>query len=209
MPYSSMFMTLSQLESIGMDFQSYLNFTKRIVQKEWVSEVYEPEKMLRYTAANLERMEYVLQNLQINKKLYNKLQEPSASGVWMVISEPWCGDAAQIVPVLYLVSCCNPDIEFRLVLRDSHPEIMDQYLTDGNRSIPILVCYDPISGEEKWKWGPRPEALQQMLLTHQASAEETFGSMVRKLHAWYREDLGKHIQEELIDTINKYGKENL
>lgn len=197
----------------SLDFDAYMELTRNLVNRKVVTPVYEPEKMLKYTAANLERMEYVLQHLQINKKLYNRLQQPGFSMDWLVITEPWCGDASQIVPVLYLVSQCNADIRFRLVLRDEHPELMKQYTTRNTDSIPILICYDRNSGKPMGHWGPRPKVLQEILENYQLQEGESFGTLVRKLHAWYREDLGTQIQEELLLTtqqwINQYAEQNL
>jgi hypothetical protein len=189
-----------------LSFEEYLQMSRDIVSGKQKEKIYEPESMLRYTRSNLERMEYVLREMTIEKKLYNRLSEQLPPMQWVVITEPWCGDASQLVPVLYLVACCSSDIRFSLILRDKNPKIMDQYLTDGSRSIPLLMVFEESSGECIGRWGPRPQNLQQKLQQMKLDETSDFRSLVRNIHEWYRQDLGKSCQQELIDLIPQWKK---
>ena len=62
--------------------------------------------------------------------------------IWLVISEGWCGDAAQNMPVVEKIVDEMPNVEIRYVLRDENLELMDQYLTNGGRSIPKALFVD-------------------------------------------------------------------
>src|SRR5688500_9566819 len=57
----------------------------------------------------------------------------------LVIVEDWCGDASTTVPIVAKFAESVPELELRLIQRDVHPEVMDQYLTNGSRSIPIVI----------------------------------------------------------------------
>ena len=65
----------------------------------------------------------------------------------MVISEGWCGDAAQILPVINKMALVSNKIEFRIVLRDENPALMDAFLTNGGKAIPKVIMIDNESGE--------------------------------------------------------------
>jgi hypothetical protein len=61
----------------------------------------------------------------------------------MVITEDWCGDALYNVPVLAKLVEGNPNVEMRVFLRDKNPDLMDQYLNQGQyRSIPVFAFFD-------------------------------------------------------------------
>ena len=80
---------------------------------------------------------------------------------WFVLTEGWCKDAAQIVPVLHALAKLNSNIELKVLLRDDNLDLMDQYLTNGKRrSIPRLIAVDPDVMEELSSWGPSA-AIQQ------------------------------------------------
>ncbi len=60
----------------------------------------------------------------------------------LVLAEDWCGDASNTIPVLAKVAEQVPGLELRVLRRDEHPEVMDRYLTNGARSIPIVIALD-------------------------------------------------------------------
>ena len=60
-----------------------------------------------------------------------------------------------------------PGLELRIVLRDEHPEVMDRYLTNGSRSIPIVIALDE-EFRELGHWGPRPRELQAWVMEQPA-----------------------------------------
>ncbi|MCQ4503980.1 thioredoxin family protein, partial [Vibrio parahaemolyticus] len=61
---------------------------------------------------------------------------------WLVISESWCGDAAHVMPILNKVAELNDAIDYKIVLRDDNEALMDQFLTNGGKSIPKLIMLD-------------------------------------------------------------------
>ncbi len=65
----------------------------------------------------------------------------------------------------------NENIKIRYILRDENPEVMDDYLTNGGRSIPKLVALEEDTLEEQFTWGPRPQEVQQKMLDYKANPE--------------------------------------
>lgn len=80
----------------------------------------------------------------------------------LVICEDWCGDAVRHVPVLARVAEVCPPLELRIFARDRHPELMDRYLTEGKRKIPVFVFFDG-EGKERGRWVERPAAATRLL----------------------------------------------
>src|SRR3954465_14218059 len=64
----------------------------------------------------------------------------------LVIAEDWCGDASNTVPIIARFVAQTPGLELRVIMRDRYPEVMDQYLTNGSRSIPIVIVLDGAFG---------------------------------------------------------------
>ncbi len=130
------------------------------------------------------------------KEEIKKINEPQ---LWMVITENWCGDSAQNLPYLALIAAENPNINFKIILRDSNPEIMDQFLTNGARSIPILAAFDN-NGDELFRWGSRPKAAQQLFLQWKAEGIVS-PELYEKLHFWYARNKGEAIESEFLNIL--------
>jgi hypothetical protein len=184
-----------------LTWEQYMALIKSYIGSDDKPELYKAEKMHRYTVANLERMESVLTHINIESKLYNLLSNLSQRWTWVVLAEPWCGDVSQIIPALYTIASCSDQITFRILQSDSHPQVLDQYLTGESRSIPILICLDSDTYEEIGKWGPRPKVLQDVVKANKDRTDISFGDKVRMIHSWYESDKTKAIQEEFIDLI--------
>ena len=127
----------------------------------------------------------------------NKISKPQ---LWMVLTESWCGDSAQNLPVLTKIYELSENIELRILLRDSNLEIMDQYLTNGTRSIPKLVAFDE-EGNELFHWGARPAAAQQIIIELKEKGLQKNEWLI-ELHKWYANNRGKEIVKELLELLN-------
>lgn len=193
--------TLDLLQT-ALSYADYKQLTQDIVtEKIPRAGLYSADNTFRYTRSNLERMIKVEQNMTLSQKLYNQLSELQKEWVWLVLSEPWCGDASWGTPALYLIASATDKIEFKILLRDSNTELMKRYQTAGSDSIPKLVCLRKSNLEEIGSWGPRPQVLHQMVLEGIQKPDFNYRDSVRTIHAWYEEDMTRSIQEELIDLI--------
>ena len=116
----------------------------------------------------------------------------------LVLAEDWCGDASNTIPVLARLADSAPGIELRILRRDEHPDVMDRYLTNGARSIPIVIALDR-EFKELGHWGPRPRTLQSWVLAERARGvpkQELYPS-VRK---WYARDHGETTLREVLEA---------
>jgi hypothetical protein len=157
------------------------------------------EKMVQYARLNLQRMNRLEKTAALLPELQAVIQGISKPQHWLVITEGWCGDAAQNLPVIAQAAALNPKIELKLILRDEHPAVMDRYLFNGTRSIPRLIIFN-----EAWTdlavWGPRPQPAQEIVNAGKAQAlpHDTWAEQV---HVWYAKDRSVTLQRELIELI--------
>lgn len=133
-------------------------------------------------------------------KLNEKIDLNTTKIKWLVISEHWCGDSSQILPIINKVAASLPDnIELKIVYRDENPDLMNEHLTNNSKSIPILM---QLSNEYKFisQWGPRSKVAQELVMLLK-SKSETASTYSEELHLWYAKNKQAEIVKELIDFL--------
>lgn len=184
-----------------MKWNEYLEYFKQIVDGSDRQPPYDNEDYYQYTKLNKSRNSRWLKQSPLTEATTAFMKDGiKAKQEWIVITEPWCGDAAHIVPVLYLMSELNDKIHFSIQLRDTDSEI-DKYLTRGTKSIPILIVRD-VNGEDLFHWGPRPKQgaeLFEKLKETNASFEDTKIA----LQEFYNKDKGKGVQQEVVKLLKE------
>ncbi|HYC31896.1 MAG TPA: thioredoxin family protein [Gemmatimonadales bacterium] len=115
----------------------------------------------------------------------------------LVIAEDWCGDAVNTVPVLARLAAAIPGLELRIIQRDTNPEVMDRYLTNGSRSIPIVIALDE-ELREIGHWGPRPTELQAWVMANRSTMPKA--ELYPKVRTWYARDRGETTVREVLET---------
>lgn len=175
----------------GIDFSRY----KENFEKELNGSDENPYK--QYLPMNWQRLTRIERHVQLNADLIAAIASKETTQNWLVITEHWCGDAAQIVPVLAaLAQASEGKINLKLVYRDQNLELMDAHLTNGGRSIPKLLVLNA-SNELLASWGPRPKEAQD-LVVQLKNNPETAANYAEELHKWYAHNKQVKIQEELL-----------
>lgn len=162
------------------------------------------EAMFNYGKINRQRMHRLEKTVNLEESLKEKTRALDVNWIWLVITEGWCGDAAQAIPVIEKIAGENERIETRYVLRDENPELMDSYLTLGARSIPKLICLDAETLEEIGTWGPRPLEAMAYFLEMRAGGELDKPQMMENIQRWYLKDKEKTIQTEFSVLLDKW-----
>lgn len=161
------------------------------------------EAMLHYAKMNLQRMKRVEKTTVLNDSLLEVLKGLKNKYKFLVITEGWCGDAAQIVPVIDKVVSAMPDqFDLKLVLRDENLPLIDAHLTNGGRAIPVLLVLDDQDNLVLPKWGPRPQILQDLMVNWKKENLE-MEVIAEQLHAWYAKDKTQAIQQELSEIFKQ------
>lgn len=152
-----------------------------------------------YTKLNLQRMKRITKVFEPDAVLVALLRSMPKQD-WWVITEPWCGDSAQNLPLIAALAEAA-GISLRIVLRDENEQIMNNYLTKGGKSIPILVAFDA-QGKTLFRWGPRPQAAQKLFLDWKESPRgRDFEAFELEMHQWYTQNRGQDTQAELKEIL--------
>ena len=180
-----------------MTFQAYQEYFKTITSQVLTSSPYDSEEYREYVKMNEVRQNRWLKNGIIGAECMDAIRSISQPQEWIIITEPWCGDAAQIVPFIIKSASYNPLIKVSIQLRDSDSEI-EKYLTNGSKSIPILIVRT--QNDELFHWGPRPKGAQTTV-EDLKNNQVDFQHIKEELQKWYNQDAGNEIQQELVDLL--------
>ena len=164
------------------------------------------EAMVHYTKMNVQRMSRWDKRVELNESLKSLLDNLDQQWTWLVLTEAWCGDAAQNIPAIVKMAEQTDNIDIRFILRDKNLDIMDKYLTNGGRSIPKLVCLDAETQEEIGTWGPRPQLGQQKAMEWKEDENISKEEWATNLHKWYAKDKTEEVQSEFEELIRKWQK---
>lgn len=161
------------------------------------------KEMIDYTLLNQRRMKRLDKTLKINDDSIEKIKGYDQKNVtWLVLTESWCGDAAQTLPMINKVATLNDNITLKIILRDENLDIMNRFLIHGAMSIPKLVMIDNISGEVLGEWGSRPKNLEQMVIDFKNQHGVLTTSFKEELQVWYNTDKGQSILKDILDLLS-------
>jgi len=184
----------------GLTYEAYRNLINERLAAGKTTGADESEAMLHYTKMNVHRMGRVDKSIELNEEFLSILKELKNDYRLLVISEGWCGDAAQIVPVFNMIAKAAPEnFDLRFVLRDQQPDLIDAHLTNGGRSIPVLLILNG-QGEVMFKWGPRPALVKPLLADWNKESDDIMVT-AEKLHGWYAKDKTRSTQLELMELF--------
>lgn len=179
-----------------LSYSKYLEHIEEELEKVYSTE--EEKTMQEYTSLNATRMSRLDRTLRIPQEVEDKIAAISQKLYWIVITEGWCGDAAQSVPMLNKLQELNPYIELKIVLRDQNLTLMDRYLTNGGRSIPKLIIYDPKTERVLGTWGPRPAGATKLLEDYRAAHGVIDDDIKLQLQKWYNKDKGHGLMTDIV-----------
>ncbi len=187
-----------------ISYQAYIDLVAELVESGSTTGPNQTESLIQYTQLNQRRMNRVFKQFHLTPGLETALTTLKQAYLWIVITESWCGDAAQIVPVLAGIAASSPHLELRIILRDEHPDLMDAFMANGTRSIPRLICVDAETYEEVGDWGPRPEMAQQLVMAHKANPKVPYEEFSGQLQQWYNKDKSLSTQQEIKTFIESW-----
>ena len=80
----------------------------------------------------------------------------------LILAADWCGDVVRNVPVVFR-ALETAGIPTEVLILEENFDVMDQFLTMGGRSVPVVIFTDA-EGHVLGKWGPRPAHVQQIMV---------------------------------------------
>jgi thioredoxin-like negative regulator of GroEL len=165
------------------------------------------ESYVQFAQLNQSRMDRLDKRDRFITEMIEILGQLDKPVLMLAITEGWCGDAAQIIPLIYHMTKATDQLDLQLVLRDEHPDLMSQFLTDGARSIPKVIFLDAATKAVLGDWGPRPAVPQQMTMDykHLPEPKPDYDSYQKELHTWYARDKTASTQRELVEALSSLG----
>lgn len=183
-------------------FEAYLSTVKRLFDQGRVTGSKQSEGLYKATQLNLQRMKRWLKMGELLPAVEEHLKKLTQKETWLVISEGWCGDAAHVLPFFKLMESANPEqIALRVVLRDEHPQLIENHQTNGTLSIPIVLRFVGNEEQPRAVWGPRPVFGQQLLELYKNEVPFNKPAFLEELQGLYNKDKGHSVQLEWLSLL--------
>lgn len=161
------------------------------------------DNLFNFTKLNEKRMKRLDKQTKLSETTKEKTQRIQKDFTWLVLTESWCGDAAQTLPILNKFTETNPKIELKVVLRDDNADLMNGFLTNGSKSIPKLIVLEKGTNNVVSTWGPRSEKATNLVNDYKEKHGKLDAEFKKDLQLWYNSDKGVHIERDLVDLLNK------
>lgn len=179
------------------DWEGYLKAFEMILASKDSEKPYDNPAYLDYVKLNNSRQKRWLKTGVLLHDLVGVIKNINTPQTWYCITEPWCGDAAHSIPFIKLLSDQNPLITLNIVWRDSPPYMIENYLTNGGKSVPKLIVRDE-KENDIFVWGPRPQPCQEIYL-EMKERNAPFEEQKIILQNWYNLDKGETFQKEFLN----------
>nr|WP_235004015.1 thioredoxin family protein [Aequorivita lipolytica] len=182
-----------------MDYTQYNLFFKQLAEEGRTTSEQTQEK-IDYTKLNFSRTKRLDKTAEISEESIEVFKNISEKQTWLVISEPWCGDAAQTLPFLNKIAQFSENIDLKIVLRDDNTELMNQFLTNGSQSIPVVIMLDENLNVLQ-TFGPRSKAATKLVTDYKTQHGKINDAFKELLQVWYNEDKGVSIVNDILETV--------
>ncbi|MDY7394941.1 thioredoxin family protein [Aureibaculum sp. 2210JD6-5] len=186
----------------AISYQEYRNLVTGLLKEGKSTGPNQSEDLLHYSKLNNSRMKRLDKTFTLSDKTTSCTQNLIKKYTFLVISEGWCGDAAQVLPIINKVAESSENIDLKIVLRDENEALMNLFLTNGSMSIPKLILLETETNKVVNSWGPRPSEATKMV----AEQKEKYGVLdadfKERLQVWYNTDKGQNIEDDLLKLLN-------
>ena len=182
----------------SFSYQEYRSFVSNLAKEDKTTGHEQREDLVHYTQLNEARLHRLDKTIHVVDDVKSFLENLEKNYTWLVISESWCGDAAQILPIFNKMAETSDKIDLRIVLRDDNDDLMNLFLTNGTKSIPKLIIIDTKTNEIVADFGPRPSGAKQLILDYKATHGVVDETAKVELQKWYLQDKGISTQKEIV-----------
>lgn len=185
-------------------WEDYKDLIHNLLEQNKTTGPNQDEQYVAFTRLNLQRMKRVEKTLKLDEDLKKLLESKKFNSIRiLVISEGWCGDAAQSVPVISDIAQAYPDkLDLKIFLRDEDTDLIDQFLTNGGRSIPQFIFLDH-DFNLLGNWGPRPVEAQKLFNELKADGKD-HAQIVEQIQLWYARDKSESLQREVLEKLQNF-----
>lgn len=179
----------------AVSYEAYLEDAKSRLEN---PQTQDDKEKADYYKLGIQRMDRMFDKFKASEEQLSELSSKNFKGKILIISEAWCGDASAVIPVLVKFF---KDNEVRITYRDQEPSLIDNYLTNGGKSIPVVLLLSE-DFEVLANWGPRPKFGTELLLKFKNNPEEfTRDMFYNELQIYYAKNRGKDMIQELLELL--------
>ena len=186
----------------SFSYKAYREHVSKLIEEGKSTGHSQTEDLLHYSELNETRLKRLDKTIKVTPEIQEQLEKLSKKHTWLVISEGWCGDAAQILPIMNKMAEVSDFIDLKIVLRDDNDELMSLFLTNGGKAIPKLIILDAennVIGD----FGPRPEPARKLIADYKEANGVVDEPVKIELQKWYLQDKGITTQNEIMTLIHK------
>ncbi len=185
-------------------YEEYKTLISKLIEEGKSTGHNQSDDLLHYSQLNETRLKRLDKTIVVEDSIALALNNIDTAFTWLVISEGWCGDAAQLLPIMNKMAELSDRIDLRIVLRDDNKDLMDLFLTNGSQSIPKLIILDTETKEVLADWGPRPKPARKLIADYKALNGVVDEPIKIELQKWYLHDKGLTTQREIIELMSQY-----
>ena len=185
----------------AISYSDYRALVTDLVDNESTTGNDKSEAMANYTMLNNKRMKRWDKTVKVSDELKAKIENYNKKITWLVITESWCGDAAHIMPVINKLAELSDYIDYKIVLRDENEALMNQFLTNGGKSIPKLIMIDHTTNSVVNTFGPRPAVATKMVSDYKLEHGNITPEFKEDLQHWYNKDKGQSTLNDLVHLL--------
>ena len=186
----------------ALSYEGYRAFVSALLTNGKATGIEQSEALTNYSLLNDKRMKRLDKTIKLSKETLQEFQKISEPKTWLVLTEGWCGDAAQSLPVLNKIAKSTDKIDLKVILRDENLPLMDLFLTNGGRSIPKLIALDKDNNVID-SWGPRPTIASKMVADYKEKNSALDPQFKQDLQLWYNKDKGENVQADFMRFATK------
>lgn len=184
----------------GVSYSTYRTLIKGLLIEGKSTGKEQSEDLLNYSKLNDARMDRLDKTLKISEETLQALNNLTENFWLLVLAEGWCGDAAQVLPVLNKMAEASPKLNLKLVCRDENDELMNAFLTNGSKSIPKVILVNN-KNEVVNSWGPRPSIATKMVQDYKEKNGTLDAEFKKELQLWYNKNKGLNIQNDIVELL--------
>lgn len=193
--------TIEKALNNSFSYLEYRELVTRLISEGKSTGHSQTEDLLKYSQLNETRMNRLEKTIEVPNEISEKLNALPKNYIWLTLTEGWCGDAAQIIPILHKMDEASSKIDLRLVLRDDNDDLMQLFLTNGSKSVPKVIILDKDTKEVVTTWGPRPEPARKLIADYKAKNGVVDEPIKIELQKWYLHDKGLTTMNEFVEVL--------
>ena len=185
----------------SLSYQEYREYVADLLSQGKSTGDNQSEDYLNYSKLGNARMKRLDKTFHLSEEAITQIQASTKKYIWIVLTEGWCGDAGNALPVINKIASLSDTIDLKVALRDENEDFMNHFLTNGGKSIPKLVAIDTDTKEVINTWGPRPSTATKMVNDYKEENGSLDAEFKEELQMWYNKNKGENIEQDILKLL--------